>query len=112
MSNDAHNTGVIDRFKCAIIGHKFVAYPRPNGIGIWFGECDRCGTQRTVNAATERMGTVWEIGNAWTYTGMIVAIATVALGWLTVPVAFALPLPGMLMRAVGTPRYQHTETEQ
>ena len=60
---------------------------------------------------SDRMETVWEVGNAWTYTGMVIAIVTVWLGWLAIPVAFALPLPGMLMRAIGTDPYLQTDSE-
>lgn len=54
------------------------------------------------------METVWEIGNAWTYLGMIAAIIAVGLGWIEVPVAFLLPIPGMAMRAIGSCPYQTT----
>lgn len=53
MSDDSvTSTGVIDRIKCAVFGHRYVAYYHPNGVGIWFGECNRCGTKRTVDTDT------------------------------------------------------------
>lgn len=54
------------------------------------------------------MAVIWEIGNTLTYTGMVVAIVAIALSWLPALVAFSLPLPGMILRTVGTPPYQNS----
>lgn len=61
--------------------------------------------------APDRMHLLWSIGNSWTFLGMVVAVCTVFFGWLDVFVAFLLPIPGMIMMAIGSNRYQRAETD-
>lgn len=56
-----------------------------------------------TSSGTKRMNLIWEVGNAWTYMGMVIAIIAIVFGWLPVLIAFALPVPGMILRAIGIP---------
>lgn len=58
---------------------------------------------------TDYMHIIWSLGNTLTALGMIAAICVVFFEVIPVSTAFFFPLPGMLLRVIGSNRYQRAE---